>query len=312
MTTNYLVRRFTTLLLALWVIATLTFFLIHAIPGDPLAQEQSLPKEVVNALRRHYHLDQPLWNQYLHYIKSTALGDFGPSYTYKGQSVNEIIARSFPVSALLGAEALLLAMGFGIALGTIAAAKHGGWQEGIANTFALSCMALPSFLLAALLQYLFAARLHLLPVARWESFAHSILPAIALAALPTGFIARLTRSSMIEVMRCDYLKLARAKGLGEAQVMVRHALRNGLLPLLGYLGPLTANILVGSFVIEKIFGIPGLGQWFVNSISNRDYTVIMGLTLFYSALLLGAVFLADLLHCRLDPRVKESLDRRPS
>lgn len=303
--TKYLIGRLATLLLALWVIATLTFCLMRAIPGDPLIQERSLPKEVITALRHHYRLDQPLSLQYVHHLKSIVTWDLGPSFTYKGQTVNEIIAEGFPVSAMLGAEAFLLALGGGVTLGTIAAMRRSRWQEGAAKGIALWCMALPSFLLAALLQYLFTSRWHLLPVAGWDGFAHSILPALSLAALPTGFIARLTCNSMVEVLRCDYLKLARAKGMCERDVMIRHGLRNGLLPLLGYLGPFAATILVGSFAVEKIFGIPGLGNWFVRSISNRDYPLIMGLTLFYSLLLLGAVFAADLLHCRLDPRIRE-------
>jgi oligopeptide transport system permease protein len=302
---KYLVGRFASLLLALWVIATLTFCLMRAIPGDPLIQEKSLPKEVVLALRHHYGLDRPLFSQYLNHLKSIAVWDLGPSFTYKGQTVNQIIAEGFPISAMLGAEAFVLALGGGVLLGTIAAMRRKKWQERSSTGIAILCMALPSFLLAALLQYLFTSRFRILPVAGWGGFTSSILPALSLAAFPAGFIARLTCSSMVEVLQCDYLKLARAKGLRERDVIVRHAWRNGLLPLLGYLGPFTATILIGSFAVEKIFGIPGLGHWFVQSISNRDYPLIMGITVFYSILLLGAVFAADLIHCSLDPRIRE-------
>ncbi|MBS0622285.1 MAG: ABC transporter permease [Verrucomicrobia bacterium] len=297
-------NRFLSMITALFVIVTATFFLMKAIPGDPFSEEQSIPTEVLEALRDHYHFNDPLFSQYLHYLKSVVSWDLGPSFKYKSRTVNEIISQGMSVSFALGAEALLISCALGISLGTIGALRQKRWQDYCAMTLAVLGVSVPSFLLATFLQYLFAIKLNLLPVARWGTFAHSILPALALAALPTAFIARLTRASMVEVLRQDYIKTALAKGMKGRQVILFHVMRNSLLPVLTYLGPLIANILVGSFVVERIFGIPGLGQWFVNSIASRDYTVIMGMTVFYSAILLVAVFLVDVAYHFLDPRLE--------
>lgn len=301
-----MIQRLLFLLISLWSIATLTFILMRAIPGDPLSQEQAMPKEVMEALRHHYHLDRPLLHQYMHYMKGLLHGDLGSSYTYKGQSINEIIGRGFPISALLGFEALCIALGSGVALGTIGALHRNNWRGAVAMTSALLAICLPSFLLASLTQLLFAIEIPLLPVARWGTFSHTLLPAFALAALPAGFIARLTRASLLDELHKEYLSTARAKGLGERATLYRHALRNATLPLLSYLGPLIANILVGSFAVEKIFGIPGMGQWFVNAIHHRDYSLIMGLSLFYGVLLSATIFLVDFAYRWLDPRIARS------
>lgn len=300
---RYLFSKFCYLLLTLFLIVTATFFLMKAIPGDPFAQEKAVPKEILEALYEHYGLNDPWYIQYGRYIKSILEWDLGPSFKYRGRTVNAIIQDGFPISALLGAEALLIAISAGVSLGTLAALKQNQWQDYLATTIAVFGVSVPSFILATLLQYIFALKLGWLPVARWGSFAQTILPAFSLAALPTAFIARLTRSSMLEVMQQDYIQTARSKGLPEAQVILRHGLRNGILPVVSYLGQLTVNVLVGSFIIEKIFGIPGLGQWFVTSVTNRDYTVIMGLTVFYSVILVLAIFIVDLLYAALDPRI---------
>lgn len=199
---------------------------------------------------------------------------------------------------------MALAITFGIILGTIAALKQNRWQDYSAMIVAVIGISVPSFIFAAFLQYFLSIKLDLFPVARWGTIQQSILPAISLAALPTAFIARLTRANMMEVLSMDYIQTARAKGLSDFVVIVKHGLRNALLPIITYIGMLTANILTGSFIIEKIFGIPGLGQWFINSITNRDYTVIMGITVFYSIILLAAIFLVDLTYCWVDPRIK--------
>lgn len=277
---------------------------MKAIPGDPFAQEQAVPEEVMAALQRHYHLDEPWYTQYLHYLRGVVTWDLGPSFTQKARTVNSIIAQGFPISATLGAEALALALAMGIFLGVLAAWHHNRWIDRSAMVVALIGISVPSFLLAAFLQYLFAVRLALLPVARWGSFAQSILPSLSLAALPMAVIARLTRSSMLEVLRCEYLRTARAKGLSQVATIWRHALRNALLPVCTYLGPLLANVLVGSFVVERIYGISGLGQWFVLAVTNRDYTVIMGMTVFYAALLLCCVLVVDVVYALLDPRIQ--------
>jgi oligopeptide transport system permease protein len=302
--TGYIIRRFCANILALLVIITITFFLMKAIPGDPFTQEKALPQEILDALYEHYKLNDPWYIQYIHYLKSIACFDLGPSFKYKARTVNDIIKSGFPISATLGLEAMLLAISCGIFLGTLAALKQHRWQDYTAMLVAVIGISVPSFILAAFLQYVFAIQLDLLPVARWGTFKQSILPSVALAALPTAFIARLTRSNMLEVLSMDYIKTAHSKGLSEITVIFKHGLRNGLLPVVTYLGMLTANILTGSFIIEKIFGIPGLGQWFINSITNRDYTVIMGLTVFYSLILLTAIFLVDLIYGWIDPRIK--------
>jgi oligopeptide transport system permease protein len=301
---RYLLQRLLLTLISLWVIITLTFFLMKALPGDPFTQDRALPKEVLDALYEHYKLNDSLLVQYGNYLKQVMQGDLGPSFKYKTRSVNSIIASGFPVSAVLGLEALLLALGSGILLGTIAALHHNRWQDYTAMLFAILGISIPSFILAAFLQYIFAIKLDLLPVARWGTFAQSILPAVSLAAMPAAAIARLTRTNMIEVLKMDYIKTAKAKGLSKWKVIIFHAWRAGLLPVVTYLGILLANVLTGSFIIEKIFGIPGLGGWFINSITNRDYTVIMGVTIFYSVILLTTLLLVDLLYCWMDPRVR--------
>lgn len=301
---RYLIKRFLSNFLALWIIITVTFFLMKAIPGDPFTQEKALPKEVLQSLYEHYKLNDPLYIQYANHLKSVAVWDLGPSFKYKARTVNDIINTGFPISAILGLEALCIALCCGISLGAIAAVKQHRWQDYSCMVVAVIGISVPSFILAAFLQYFFAIKLDLLPVARWGSFAQSILPAVSLAALPTAFIARLTRANMVEILSMDYIKTAQSKGLNRKVVLVKHALKNALLPIVTYLGTLTANVLTGSFIIEKIFGIPGLGQWFINSITNRDYTVIMGVTVFYSIILLSAIFLVDIAYGWIDPRIK--------
>ncbi|MCH9626476.1 MAG: Oligopeptide transport system permease protein OppB [Chlamydiales bacterium] len=301
---RYILKRFFSNVLALWVIISVTFFLMKAIPGDPFTQEKALPKEILHSLYEHYKLNDPWYIQYGNYLKSVATWELGPSFKYKARTVNDIIKSGFPISAILGLEAMALAITVGTLLGTVAALKQNRWQDYLAMVVAVVGISVPSFILAAFLQYFLSIKLDLFPVARWGTFQQSILPAISLAALPTAFIARLTRANMMEVLSMDYIKTARAKGLSDFVVLVKHALRNALLPIITYIGMLTANILTGSFIIEKIFGIPGLGQWFINSITNRDYTVIMGITVFYSLILLSAIFVVDLTYGWIDPRIK--------
>lgn len=302
--TRYLIKKAIILLLSLFIVASLTFFLMHAIPGDPFTQEQAIPEEILNALYKHYGLDQSWQVQYVRYLKGLVTCDLGPSFKYQGRSVTEIISDGFPVSLALGMEALFLSIAFGITLGSISALNHLKWQDQFSMVFAVLGISVPSFILATFLQYFFSMKLDLLPVARWGSFAHTILPSLALAALPTAFIARMTRASMVEILQQDYIMTAKSKGLNSFQIMFYHVLRNSLLPIITYLGPLTTSILTGSFAVEKIFGIPGLGQWFVLSITNRDYTVIMGTTIFYSAILMFCVFIVDILYCFIDPRIQ--------
>jgi oligopeptide transport system permease protein len=277
---------------------------MHAIPGDPFVQDRAIPEEILKALHKHYGLDQPLYIQFAKYLDGLLHFDLGPSFKYEGRMVNSIISDGFPVSFCLGIEALAIAIFGGVVLGSIAAFNHHRWQDHLTMVIAVIGISVPSFIMASFLQYILAMKLNLLPVARWGSFSHTIMPAISLAALPMAFIARLTRANMVEVMQQDYIQTARSKGLNSLQIVLCHVTRNALLPVVTYLGPLSAAVMTGSFAIEKIFGIPGLGQWFVSSISNRDYTAIMGTTIFYSAILMLCVFIVDLLYCLIDPRIQ--------
>ena len=258
----------------------------------------------MKALRAYYGLDQPLWTQYVKYLKGFATLDFGRSLVYSGRTVYQLISDGFPISARLGVQALCLSIPMGILLGTWAALKRSRWQDNAAMVISTLGISVPNFVLASLLQYFVALQLHLLPVARWGTFAHTILPTLALAALPTAFISRLTRSNMVEVLQQDFIRTAMAKGLPLFRIAIVHGLRNALLPVISYIGPVTAQILTGSFVIERIFAIPGLGEWLIISINNRDYPVIMGITIFYSTLLLISIFLADIAYSLLDPSIR--------
>lgn len=292
------------MLMSLFLIVTATFFLMRAAPGGPFSSEKQVPPEIEKNLNEYYGLDRPWYIQYFDYLVSIAKWDFGPSFKYKGQTVNDLINEGFPVSFFLGMESLLIAISVGILLGIIAALNHNKWQDYGAMVFAVLGISVPSFIMASVLQYFLVIKLGWFPVARWESLQHTVLPALALAATPMAFIARLTRSSMLEVLSNDYIRTAKAKGLSRRQITVKHAIRNAILPVVTYLGPLSAQILTGSFVIEKIFGIPGLGSHFVTSITNRDYTTIMGVTVFYSILLLLSVLLVDIAYGFIDPRIK--------
>lgn len=301
---RYIIKRLVISVFTLWVIITVTFFLMHSIPGGPFARQKELPQAIMENLNMRYHLDQPVWKQYLEYMVHLAKWDFGPSFKYESTTVNDIINKGFPVSAALGSLALGFALVFGVAGGVISALKQYKWQDNVIMLLATIGFSVPNFILASLFIYIFAYKLHWLPAAMWGKPQQVIMPALALAALPTAFIARMVRTTMLEVLSQDYIYTAWAKGLSRGEVIIRHALKNALLPVLSYLGPLTAQILTGSFVIEKIFSIPGMGRQFITSIYNRDYTTIMGVTVFYSIILILANFLVDILYGLLDPRIK--------
>lgn len=301
---RYLLKKALILIVSLWLVITGTFFLMHAIPGDPFIGDRVIPQEVLDSLYAYFGLDQPLYIQYFKYLKGLFSGELGPSIVYQGRSVNQFIAEGFPISMQLGLQALFLAIPTGIFLGTWAAIRRGKWQDNFSMFLSTIGVSVPSFVLATLFQFIFSLKLHLFPVARWGGFEHTILPTIALAALPTAFIARLTRSNMVEVLQQDYIQTALSKGIPIFRVSIRHGLRNALLPVVTYLGPVTSGILTGSFMIEKIFAIPGLGQWMIHSINGRDYPMIMGLTVFFSTFLMITVFLVDVLYTFLDPRIR--------
>jgi oligopeptide transport system permease protein len=300
---KFLIKKICILIFSLFLVATFTFLLLKNIPGDPFSQEQAVPEEIMKSMHAYYGLDKPWYIQYFRYLKGIVLWDLGPSFKYEGRNVNEIIAEGAPISFVLGIEALIIAVMCGITLGTIAAFRRSSYPDHLCMILAVIGISIPNFILATFLQYLFSMKLGLLPVARWGSFAQSILPSLSLSALPMAFIARLTRGNMVEVLQQDYVITARSKGLCLKKILFSHVLKNSLITVVTYLAPLCSGILTGSFVIEKIFGIPGLGGWFVTSITNRDYTVIMGVTMFYSTVLMTSVLIVDLIYYFLDPRI---------
>lgn len=301
---KYTLNRLASLVIVLLVIITVTFILMHSVPGGPFTDERNLPEAVMRNIAERYHLNDPLWKQYIDYLKNILTGDFGPSFKYEDRSVNAIIAEGFPVSAILGTVSVALALIVGIPAGIIAALKQHKWEDYSVMFGATLGVSVPNFVIASLLVYVFALQLDIFPAALWEGPESLVLPAISLAAMPTAIIARLTRSSMLEVLSQDYIKTARAKGLSDFTIIWRHALKNSLMPVITYLGPLVAGVFTGSFVIESIFAIPGLGKYFVTSIYNRDYTVILGVTIFYSGILVFLNFLVDMTYQFLDPRIK--------
>ena len=301
---GYIIKRIFNAFIVLWIVITITFFLMHAIPGGPFTAEKSLPPYVLHSIEERYKLNDPLYKQYGDYLCNLVQGDLGPSFKYPGRSVNDIIKDGFPVSFKLGIEAILIAIIIGIPAGILAGVKKDKWQDRAVNFFTTLGVAVPSFVVAALLIYVLSTKLHLLPAAMWNGWRYEIMPALALSGMPMSFIARLTRSSMLDILSQDYIKTARAKGLSWSRVLIKHALPNSLIPVVTYLGPMTASILAGSFVIETIFAIPGLGQYFVTSIYNRDYTVILGVTIFYSVIVIVLNMVVDLLYPLLDPRIK--------
>ena len=301
---GYVLRRAISVILVVLVVATGTFVLMHAIPGGPFKKEKALPPAVQRNIEERYKLNDPLWKQYTDYLGNLIRGDLGPSFKYLGRSVNDIIRDGFPVSATLGAWAILFALVVGVPAGIISALNQNRWQDNVVMAIAIIGVSVPNFVIATLLMYVFAVKLRWLPVAMWGTPRHVILPMIALAGFPAAFFARLMRSSTLDVLSQDYIRTARAKGLSWYAVVVKHVVKNAILPVVTYLGPLIAGILTGSFVVENIFAIPGLGRYYVTSIYNRDYTTIMGVTIFYSAFLVLLNFLVDIAYGWIDPRIK--------
>ena len=291
-------------LLTLFVVITLTFFMMHMIPGGPFTEEKAIPSFVLEKMNARYGLNDPIHIQYGRYLLNVLRLDLGPSYRYEGMTVNELIGSRFPVSFAVGGAALLLALVIGIPVGIISALRRGEWPDRLAMFLATLGVTVPGFVIATLMVYVFSWRLGLVTVGFWEGASTAVLPAVTLALYPAAFISRLVRSGLLEVLGQDYIRTAYAKGLGEGRVLYVHALKNAVLPVITYLGPLTAGILTGSFVIEQVFGVPGLGTFFVTSINNRDYKTIMGLTIFYSALLVFFNLVADVCLAIVDPRIK--------
>lgn len=301
---KYAIKRIGMGLLTLFIVATLTFFLMNAVPGGPFVAEKSISKEAQAALEAKYGLDKPLMVQYKNYMLSAVQGDFGWSLKQRGRTVSDIIATKFPVSARLGGSAVAVALVIGIPLGCVAAYNRGKWADNTTIFLATCGIAVPSFVTSALLLYVFGNKLKLLPTIGLDSPMHYIMPVTALAFYPTAYIARLMRSSLLDVMGQDYMRTARAKGVSSFKTLFKHALRNAILPIVTYVGPMLAALLTGSFVVEKIFTIPGLGREFVSAITNRDYTMIMGTTIFLAGLVIAANVIVDILYKIIDPRIK--------
>ena len=301
-------RSLAILLLIAWGVATVTFLLMKSIPGGPLSNERELPRAVRDAIEARYHLDDPAWMQYLRFLKDAATGRFGLSYDDPGRTVGEIIAQRIPVSLTLGALTLGFALAISFPLGVAAAVGRGGFSDRLNAFVAAAGVSVPSFILGALVLYLFAYRLGWFPASGWRGPSTAILPAISLAAMPTAYMSRLIRGELREVLHSDFLMTARAKGLSPWRVVVVHALRHTLSPVLAYLGPAAAAVMTGSFVIERIFNVPGLGQHFVTSIFNRNYPMIMGVTLFYTVMLVAFNLTADGVARWLDPRLRSGAE----
>ncbi|WDF52266.1 ABC transporter permease [Paenibacillus sp. KACC 21273] len=303
---RYIASKFLYMLLSLFILASATFFLMKAIPGNPFMSEKNVQPQIKERLMEQYGLNKPIAEQYLQYLGNLVKGDLGISMKYQNQEVTQRIADTFSPSLQIGIFAIIISIVAGIVLGLIAALYHRKLIDNIAMIIAVLGIAVPSFVLATLIQYIFALKLGWFDVMGFNEPSDFVLPVIALAVQPIAFIARLTRSSMLEVLNADYIKTAKAKGLNGFTIMTRHVVRNGILPVVTYVGPMTANIVTGSVVIEQIFGIGGIGRVFVDSITNRDYTMIMGVTIFYGVLLMLARFVTDILYVLVDPRIKLS------
>jgi oligopeptide transport system permease protein len=301
---HYLAKRVLWIIPVLLVVSLITFSLMHLVPGGPWDREKPLPPAVKENLDRKYNLDKPLWQQYLLFLWNAGRGDLGPSYSGGGKGVTQIILEGLPVTATLGLAALAFALLVGLGLGTLAALRQNSWLDYLSLSFATAGASIPNFVLAIILIIVFSVELHLLKTGGWGSPGQVIMPAIALGFTPAAFLARITRASLLDTLGHDYVRTARGKGLGERAVLLGHVLRNALIPILTVLGPLTAYLVTGSFIIENVFSIPGIGRLFVQGIGARDYSLVMGATLFYAFVVAVANLVVDVLYGVVDPRIR--------
>lgn len=306
---SFYIKRIVSMLVTIILITTLTFTMMHSIPGGPFTRERPVPDEIMRALNAKYNLDDPKIIQYLNYMKGLVTFDLGPSYSKIGTTVNDLIESGFPASAKIGLMATAIIVIIGIPLGVISALKQNKPIDYLVMFLATLGITVPSFVVATVIIYVFAGKLGWIPSFGIENKLGYIGPVIALAGYSLSFVTRLTRSSMLEVLRQDYIRTARANGIKEFSVIMKHAIRNALIPVVTYIGPMIAAILTGSFVIEKIFVIPGIGRHFVESVTNRDYTTIMGITVFYAVFYLIMVFFVDVAYTLIDPRIKFGEDK---
>ncbi len=300
----YLIQRFLWIVPVLFAVTAITFVLMHQVPGGPWDQAKRLPPGALENVNRAYGLDQPLWEQFGRYVYGVAHGDLGVSFRDRNRPVADILGDGMRVSATLGALALALSVTAGVGLGMVSALRKNGLPDHAAIGFATLAASVPSFILGMLLLLLFTAYLHWLPSGGWGSPQQAIMPVLALSALPTAFIARVTRASMLDVLGEDYIRTARAKGLAAHTIVVRHMLRNAMIPVLTVIGPLAAVLVTGSFIVEQLFAIPGVGHTFVESIRGRDYGVIMGTTLLYTFVIVMINLAVDVMYALIDPRIR--------
>lgn len=303
---RFILRRLIYGVITLWVLITLTFIMMHNLPGDPFANSQKLSKEALAVLKKTYGLDQPIWVQYGSYLKKIVSFDFGISFNYPTRTVNEVLTQTFPTSAELGMYAIIVAVLIGLTLGVIAALNHNKTWDYVAMLTAIVGVAAPALVIGPLLSYFVGVKLGWLPPALWKGPEYKILPTITLAFGTLATMARMMRTSMLDVVNQDYIKTARSKGLTKFAVVFKHTIRNAMLPIITILGVAVVNITTGAFVVEQIFAVPGMGKFFVQSITTNDYTMIMGMTIFYAALLIVAIMITDVLYGLIDPRIRLS------
>ncbi|MCX6955642.1 MAG: ABC transporter permease subunit [Verrucomicrobia bacterium] len=301
---RFITSRFLQSLLALFLVITATFFMVRFVPGGPFTAEKAVTPEILRNLEAHYGLDKPLWRQYLDYLGSLARGDLGPSFKYPNRTVNEIIFDKVPVSAELGAISLAVALFLGISLGTLAAIRRNTWVDYVASGFGMTGISIPTFVVGPLLVLGLAIHMGWFNASGWYGPADRFLPSLVLGIAYAAPISRLTRGGLLEVLNQDFIRTARAKGASEFRVVTRHALRGGLLPVVSWLGPAIAGILTGSFVIETIFQIPGIGREFVNSAFNRDYTLVLGTVILYAVLIMALNLAVDIAQAWMNPKVR--------
>ncbi|WP_020592029.1 oligopeptide ABC transporter permease OppB [Kiloniella laminariae] len=302
---SFILKRLAGAIPTLFIIITLAFFLIRTAPGGPFDKERTVPPEVQANLNAVYHLDKPLYEQYGHYLFNVIQGDFGPSFQYRDFSVTDLIGSGFPVSLTLGLTAIFFAITIGMSLGAIAALRQNSAIDYAVMATAMTGITIPNFVMAPLLTLVFGVYLGMLPVGGWgDGVSQAILPVVALALPQIAYIARLTRGSMIEVLRSNFVRTARAKGLPERVMLTRHAMKAAMLPVVSYLGPASAAIITGSVVVEQIFSIPGIGRYFVQGALNRDYTLVMGVVIFYGTLIIVFNLIVDIVYGMLDPKVR--------
>ena len=301
---KYILKRIALAIITIWAVATITFCLMNMVPGGPFLSEKAISPAAQEALEAKYGLDKPFIQRYLTYLGDAARGDFGDSLKQRGRSVTSIIISKFPISAKVGGISVLVSLLIGIPLGVVAAYKRGTKIDSLLSVIATLGIAVPSFVLCTVLMYFFGVKLNWLPTLGLTSWKSYIMPVIALAAYPTSYIMRLMRSSMLDVLGQDYMRTARAKGVSSSKSLFKHALRNAILPVITYIGPMIAYTLVGSFVVEKIFTIPGLGGEFIKAINGRDYTMIMGTTIFLATFMVVMLLVVDIIYTIVDPRIK--------